>query len=275
MCEPQEIDGKYWNPIKIIKEGLYGAYYGLSDWEYVTPDEDSNTCGYIRMDECGQVIVKFPFYNITDSHPRFMYYTNCFGSTGLDLNYKWYHNYMEELTIYNFGNIGDSVRFGLDSVVETFTINDVMNIENADMPEFPLEVYQCFNPAIGISYRVGVDDYKYSYQFGVYSDTYPENEYSGLFFLPFPNVSMTNTIPSTPKLRYVTDKDNNILYTAEGGLKLWEMEPSAVEGVGVESPAAEAVYYDLQGRRVAEPSAHGAYRRRQGAKAKLILTVEC
>ena len=79
---------------------------------------------------------------------------------------------------------------------------------------------------------------------------------------------MTNTIPSTPKLRYVTDKDNNILYTAEGGLKLWEMETSAVESVGAESTAAEAVYYDLQGRRVAEPAAHGVYIRLQGAKAE-------
>lgn len=91
-----------------------------------------------------------------------------------------------------------------------------------------------------------------------------------LFFLPM--VNRERTALSELKLRYVTDKDYNILYEQEGGVKLWD-EMAGVGNVAVDSSYdSEPVWYNMQGVKVAEPTSPGIYIRKAGNNtAKVVV----
>ncbi len=74
------------------------------------------------------------------------------------------------------------------------------------------------------------------------------------------------------KLRYVTDKDYNILYEQEGGVKLWD-EMAGVSNVAVDgSYDSEPSWYNMQGVKVAEPTSPGIYIRKAGNNtAKVVV----
>ena len=71
-------------------------------------------------------------------------------------------------------------------------------------------------------------------------------------------------------LRYVTDMDYNIIYEGIGGVKAWELEPSGVEDVAIDSHEA-VEWYTIGGVKVSEPSAPGAYIRRSGSTAEKVI----
>lgn len=74
--------------------------------------------------------------------------------------------------------------------------------------------------------------------------------------------------PHVPYLRYVTDKDNNVVYEGVGGVKIWK-ESVGVEEVSVDSEA-EAEYFNLHGIRVENPSQPGVYIERKGEQTRKV-----
>ncbi|MDE6207621.1 MAG: hypothetical protein K2M55_07415 [Muribaculaceae bacterium] len=266
-----EIEGHTWKKIEVIKQAFNGVYFGCDDWEL---HDDIQDTGYIRLDEDSNVIVRFTKRNYAEGESRSdviiaLARENILeGRNMMGLTFDIAGG--DEIVVYSLDESKTNFTFGMpnverpyDETALDFTIKSVGAFDGGVIPET-----QLFTCEQSVADTRGVKfEYNYTDQFGVVSDVHGY----GLFFFPYPDMCPSLPITLPPVLRYVTDKDNNILYEAEGGLKLWEMEPSAVEGVGVESPAAEAEYYDLQGRRLAEPAPHGVYIRRQGAKAEKIL----
>ena len=264
-----EIEGHTWKKIEVIKEAFNGQYFSCDDWKLRNDIQDT---GYLRLDEDSNVIVRFSKRNYAEGESRSDVIIALVGDNILegrnrmDLTFDMAGG--DEIVIYSLNESKTNFTFGIPNAErpcrETaldFTIKSVGAFDGGMIPDTQLfTCEQSFADMGDVKF-----EYSYTDQFGVVSDVL---DWSGLFFFPYPLIHASHPIPLPPVLRYVTDKDNSILYTAEGGLKLWEMEPTAVEGVGVESAVAEAEYYDLQGRRVAEPAAHGVYIRRQGAKAE-------
>lgn len=87
-----------------------------------------------------------------------------------------------------------------------------------------------------------------------------------LFFLPFSNGERSQMTPLV--LRYVTDKDHNIIYEQEGGTKLWD-EMSGVTPTVHDSGRAER--YNLQGLKVDTPTTPGIYIRLDGHSSRKIM----
>ncbi len=90
-----------------------------------------------------------------------------------------------------------------------------------------------------------------------------------IFFLPFANHEFTALQPML--LRYVTDKDNNIIFEQEGGTKLWT-EVSGVGNVSADRMAdGEPQWYNLQGVLVDRPTVPGVYVKKSGNSAQKVL----
>ncbi len=90
-----------------------------------------------------------------------------------------------------------------------------------------------------------------------------------LFFLPM--INMEKTALSGLNLRYVTDKDYNILYEQEGGTKLWD-EMAGVSTVAIDGNSnCQPVWYNMQGVKIAEPSTPGIYIRKAGNTTEKVV----
>ena len=90
-----------------------------------------------------------------------------------------------------------------------------------------------------------------------------------IFFLPLADPEFTGLQPML--LRYVTDKDNNIIFEQEGGTKLWT-EVSGVGNVSADRMAeGETLWYNLQGVRVDCPTVPGVYIEKSGNSTKKVM----
>lgn len=90
-----------------------------------------------------------------------------------------------------------------------------------------------------------------------------------IFFLPLLDPELTNFQPML--LRYVTDKENNIIFEQEGGTKLWT-EVSGVGNVSADRVAeGETLWYNLQGVRVDCPTMPGVYIQKSGNSTKKVM----
>ena len=84
------------------------------------------------------------------------------------------------------------------------------------------------------------------------------------FFNPMASIC---SLESIPYLKYVTDKDNNIVFEGVGGPKIWQ-EPVGVEEVAVD--VAKPQYFNLQGIHIEVPSQPGVYIERKGSKTRKV-----
>ncbi|MDE6301036.1 MAG: hypothetical protein K2M19_04920 [Muribaculaceae bacterium] len=96
--------------------------------------------------------------------------------------------------------------------------------------------------------------------------------YSELFFAPM-GVYFFASYPYqvNPRLRYVTDADNNILFEGKGGFKLWEYDPAGTEDVQIAPESEDETWFTLDGRKVGSPAAGGIYIRRAGSKIEKVV----
>lgn len=101
-----------------------------------------------------------------------------------------------------------------------------------------------------------------------------EYGFNELFFAPFGVALSGMRKYETPKLRYVTDGDENtVIYTGKGGFRLWD-NYNGVESVitdGESDSAAEVRYYNLQGQPVSDPRPGGMYIRMDGGRATKVI----
>lgn len=98
--------------------------------------------------------------------------------------------------------------------------------------------------------------------------------FNELFYAPFGVALSGMRKYEAPKLRYVTDGDENtVIYTGKGGFRLWD-NYNGVESVitdGESVSAAEVRYYNLQGQPVSDPRPGGMYIRMDGGCATKVI----
>lgn len=80
--------------------------------------------------------------------------------------------------------------------------------------------------------------------------------------VPVPGNLIGINIICEPELRYVTDKDGEIIYERHGGMRLWDDMKRAVS---IETPASETPveWFNLQGLSIPRPTAPGIYIRKE------------
>lgn len=101
-----------------------------------------------------------------------------------------------------------------------------------------------------------------------------EYSFNELFYAPFGVALSGMQKYEAPKLRYVTDGDENtVIYTGKGGFRLWDnyngVESVITEGESVS--AADVRYYNLQGQPVSDPRPGGMYIRMDGGRATKVI----
>lgn len=69
------------------------------------------------------------------------------------------------------------------------------------------------------------------------------------------------------KLRYVTDAQNNIIFNAAGGFRLWEYNTEGVADILSDTETGNEGWYDLFGHKIDRPIARGLYIHRFNGKA--------
>lgn len=114
-------------------------------------------------------------------------------------------------------------------------------------------------------------DYHFIEGVGIVNDY--ESYFPHFFYMPFASfyIGGYSYISERPILTYVTDADNNILYVGAGGPKIWE-DMDGVDEVSVDNTASgPAQWFDLYGRRIAEPPEGGIYLLRRGNNVTKVL----
>ena len=110
------------------------------------------------------------------------------------------------------------------------------------------------------------DDYVVIEGIGAYMG---EGSVCQLLPVPVPGNLMGINIIREPQLRYVTDKDGEIIYERHGGMRLWDDMKSTVS---IETPASETPveWFNLQGLSIPRPSAPGIYIRKEGRNVSKV-----
>lgn len=84
---------------------------------------------------------------------------------------------------------------------------------------------------------------------------------NALFYSPFSfDIFTAVGAFQQPTLRYVTDAEENVIYEAKGGKKLW-VDYAGVENIRVSEPES---WFNLQGMPVEKPTSPGIYIRKKG-----------
>ena len=247
-----DIDGVGWNKVEMIlmRNGVYTGDHN-DPWrgEYTYLSEPMLTA-YIR-EENGKV------YSIMTDDCDFIPHIGCAASP------LWIDTFDSSALIYNFGKVGDSFDFGTEEWHQTLWIEAVEDVEINGSP------YRCFvatgDPQGTLSWIDPGRTYDYLEEYGVI------DAINNLFWIPVSNYCAFNPSSGSADLRYVTEgPDNNIVFTADGGTKLWE-EFSGVEDVSMDNADAPARWYDLTGIEVAKPTVPGVYIRVCGGKSEKIM----
>lgn len=160
----------------------------------------------------------------------------------------WSEDGHEVVSICKFGDTGDVAVFGNEKDFAKYTIDEIDTVESAGCTYrryrtswLPTETSNEFTPEREYVYLEGIGE--------------ANNE---LFFIPLGFYSANGY--SLPKLAYVTDPDEKIIFEGAGGDKLWEIYKQS----GIESPAVDASnqpreWYNLQGAQIEKPSYPGVY----------------
>lgn len=161
-----------------------------------------------------------------------------------------------EAAIYDFNENGETVTIGTQAEPLTSRIIERRTIESH-----------------GFSYneRREYSDIRFSHEYFLVEGIGTYDEYNDLeFFLtPCPSdFSAPGTIVY-PILRYVTDRDGEIIYERHGGMRLWDDMKSTVS---IETPASETSveWFNLQGVSIPRPTAPGIYIRKEGRNVSKV-----
>ncbi len=253
-----EIDGVTWNK-------LYISHYrdGVNYIDGIKWNEDESLLGYIR-EEDGKVLTLMG--SLAEKKER---YASLFGETYAILC-PMYPVDGKETLIYDFnkrdfhiGSLGyesNPSDYDLEPFLLKYVSEDLVNNSGGDYKKYTYtheegyaaegeEIY--FIEGIGMAQSCG---------------------WIGECLFFYPMIDREFTALDVLKLRYVTDKDYNILYEQEGGVKLWD-EMAGVSNVAVDgSYDSEPSWYNMQGVKVVEPTSPGIYIRKAGNNtAKVVV----
>ena len=246
----EEVDGKMWYRVY----GKYLRYFSMTtneivEYKYTETDPEAFQ-GYIR-EEDGKV------------------YTRDGGSPGFGYKFGSIYSGGPESMIYDFSRSGTSYQFGHPEYDIHFTRADDKIIEQNNRS---MHLYTYHTDSEHILYTgINPSDYEMLEGVGII-DNNDAGAFFHMFHIPF-GIPFTSSgrFYGRPILTYVTDADNNILYTNLAAPKPWEFM-DGVEGVTVESVSdGPAQWFDLNGREIAEPTAKGIYLLRRGTSVTKVM----
>lgn len=221
----ENINGTEWHTVELSR-------LQVVDNDNVTQLKDCGTVAHIR-EENGKVYtllnVDSPAFSVLPA--REFYYS------------PWnIDNSGSGLLVYNFGEPGDKVTVGDEKAPwqHILSVHEQTNINNPQLTVYHLDDYP--------DAHTDILDNQRTYTEGVGSTLY-------FFFQPFGCGMPSTEAYNIPELRYVTDSNNQVFYTALGGTKLWES--AGVKNVAVEQRAEQ--WYNLQGVPVEKPRQAGVY----------------
>ena len=274
IAAPVELVGEKWYPVQQINHAL--AYIDNSldhlndelDW---TVDTEPQTICHIRQ-EGNQIYTRLSSRFISKDFPLHLQYV------GPCQHLFRYSDDSESLSEEVFAIISFKL---YDDIDNEFVYTSDGDYEYKNFVKFKIkEVNEVSNS--GVTYQqytlAKTDECFYSVPADDIVFSIPEFGYmmsgkglSELFFAPLGNYcSPTTPWQTDPVLRYVTDEDNNILFEAMGGFKLWEFDPAGVADVNADLENAPAAWYTIDGRMIDTPTAPGLYIRRSGNKTEKV-----
>ncbi len=236
-----EKDGVKWHEINVVGDGITKKFG--QDPVYT---DDKYCISYIRED--GDDVYVLIDSEALAHHPAL---------ENMVTDYtQWMFRVDNPFLMYHFGKVGDefTTAFFDGKILSVSTIESVGH-------EFKSYEVDSSDNEVGLHRYVQIEG------IGAFSD---ESLYGELFFAPFTPAKAGFGL-EPPVLRYVTDGQGEIIYEAEGGLKLWEM--LGVDNINADSTPGNCRWYNLQGVEISQPTAPGIYIRVSGDKA-VKLTVD-
>lgn len=237
------INGQDWYEVSKV---LSGDYYETGT---VSFDSEPMLVGYIREESRTLYSRLIP---VPDYRPLEIYYeTSVIHGT-----------YDTEIKVCRYGSMNDVFEFGTPSENIGLEITGVDEVENSGNT-FRRFTSRCLSDGTCVIN----DDLQFVEGIG-FTDT---GESSDLFYFPLGIGFMSTPYLASPKLRYVTEgDDNNIIYENMGGRCLWA-DYLGVDAVVSEPEAAPVEWFNLQGISVSDPSVPGIYLRRQGSEIRKVV----
>ena len=249
--EKVEIDGVNWNKVEMILMRNGSVKDTSAPWnvEFKYESEPMLTA-YIREKD-GKV------YSLMTDDCDFIPYIECTAGP------LWRDPIGNSALIYNFGKVGDRFDFGTEKQHQT------LGIESVEDVEINGSTYRCYvaagDPQDTYSWLIPGEKYKYLEEYGVIEAM------NNLFWIPMSDYCASTPSAGKVKLRYVTEgPGNEIVFTADGGTKLWE-EFAGIEDVSADNADAPERWYDLTGIEVAKPTVPGVYIKVCGGKSEKVI----
>lgn len=242
--EKVEIDGVEWHKIiKILSRDAMDRNYNDGTYRLVYDAEPAVTA-YIR-EENKRV------YAMMDDNCQPYYQFECCGIPLWGSIEKGVQSYL-------FGNVGDTFNIGSEGETVEYIIESITDFEEGG---FTSKLYKAVPTATQYSNN---DIIRYIESLGCYKNGSP-------FWLALTSPCATLPGYRPPMLRYVTEGDDNrIIYTGEGGTKLWE-EYASAETIVPDNSGSETCWFNFQGQQIPQPSQPGIYLRRNAGKVEKII----
>ena len=236
------IDGIEWNKVYVClhhKDVSDSKPYDTT-YEWINYNEDEGLVAYIR-EENDKIFAKIADYHFSKE----------LKPCALMDNSPLFWNSGSSALIYDFSN-NETFTLGseeIDSPELNFSIIDNDIVEScgysykrfkcsADESNYLLSNNVYFTQGIGVT--------------GEWSDD-NKNTYYSLFYAPF-YMAATNGM-NLVSLKYVTDKEDNIIYQGTGGTKLWEQyQDVAVQNIINDNQNDKIEYFNLQGIKIDTPA---------------------
>lgn len=227
--ETEDVNGESWNPIYISHFEI------VKDNIEVINSNDSIPLGYIK-EEGNQIYSLFRNKDLSLDYLGFRPFLN-------PENNDDYFKY----SIYNFGEIGDESYFGDEDEYAKYVIKDIQEVENSG------NIFKAYYiDWTDINYRSGFTLLGTSKRY-IESVGYDNR----LFFMPESGDVSSSISYNAPDLLYVTNPDQSILYKVDDGKE-------SIDNVAIENEYSTIEWYDLNGRKIKEPSIHGVYIKKIG-----------
>lgn len=265
IAAPTVIEGETWYPVQQIK-------YYVSTPDSNTLYDDISTICHIRQ-EGSKIYTRLEFDSELGKHPL---YEQFFGPCQHIENY-------DEVSIREFelyGNEGDEFIYTSDN---DCTCGYAAEKGQIDFLKYKFEKSETITNSDRQYQRYVLShvDHQCAYSFfpenTIYSIpefgyTDPKGYLSELFFTPL-GTQLAARYPSqeNPKLRYVTDENNDIIYEAMGGFKLWEYDPAGVDVTELNFDAEPEIWYTIDGCVIEAPNAPGLYIKRKGQYSEKVI----
>ncbi|MDE6300898.1 MAG: hypothetical protein K2M19_04210 [Muribaculaceae bacterium] len=268
---PIDLDGDSWFPVKQIKfaSRFVPSYSDNTDW---TVEDNEKTICHIRQ-EGNKVYTRVSSnYYIEENNWQQYYIGLC-----QHLLVNWLINPpapTDEVSILEFelyGDEGDEFIYTshddyTDKSFAKFRFSEPTEISNSGKT---YTQYKLTNVEDHLAINLTADSALSIPEFGY---TVPQYWISELFFAPLgANIYESTMYEQEPKLQYVTDENFEILYEAQGGLKLWELDPTGIGNISADSVYIPETWHTVDGRNVINPESPGIYIRRKGSTSEKIL----